>query len=169
MNLSVERINRKSPYWVIQLDDLTFRFNTKNGISYRVGFYQDKYFLGEKAYHFFITNENEIFAPKDNNVFSVITIVLEEFFRSDKSVMLYICDPQDHREQTRANLYQRWFSIYPRRRKMTLKTVELTFDDYIVYAGMILRNDNPEYNERIDDFNEFVKRANKIYSVDDKP
>ena len=29
MRLSVDRINRESPYWVIQLDDMTFRFVTK--------------------------------------------------------------------------------------------------------------------------------------------
>ena len=27
MNFYVERINKKSPYWVIQLGELTFRFN----------------------------------------------------------------------------------------------------------------------------------------------
>jgi hypothetical protein len=43
MRLSADRINRKSPYWVIQLDEMTFRFVTKNGIIYRVGFYQDQY------------------------------------------------------------------------------------------------------------------------------
>lgn len=73
MRLSVDNINRKSPYWVIQLDDITFRFVTKNGIVYRVGFYKDPYFLGDKAYHFFIANENESFAPKDTDVYRVIT------------------------------------------------------------------------------------------------
>lgn len=29
MRLSVNNINQVSPYWVIQLDDLTFRFITK--------------------------------------------------------------------------------------------------------------------------------------------
>ena len=43
MRLSADRINRKSPYWVIQLDEMTFRFVTRNGIIYRVGFYQDQY------------------------------------------------------------------------------------------------------------------------------
>ena len=28
MRLSADRINKKSPYWVIQLDELTFRFVT---------------------------------------------------------------------------------------------------------------------------------------------
>ncbi|MCR4809746.1 MAG: hypothetical protein K5896_07790 [Prevotella sp.] len=34
-------------------------------------------------------------------MFKVITCVLEEFFRQDASVMLYICDSYDHREAIR--------------------------------------------------------------------
>lgn len=37
MRLSVDNINNVSPYWVIQLDDMTFRFVTKNAIKlYRI-------------------------------------------------------------------------------------------------------------------------------------
>lgn len=168
MRLSVDQINQKSPYWVIQLDDMTFRFVTKNGIVYRVGFYQDPYFLGNKAYHFFIANENNAFVPKDANVIRVITCVLEEFFRQDASVMLYICDPYDHREAVRDNLYKRWFNNYSRREELTLQAATLDFNGYVVYTGMILRKDHPEYDSMLETYNEFVKRANKIYHVQPK-
>ena len=69
MRLSVDNINNGSPYWVIQLDDMTFRFVTKNDIVYRVGFYKDPYFLGNKAYHFFIANENDSFATQGHQQF----------------------------------------------------------------------------------------------------
>ena len=106
MRLSVDNINSKSPYWVIQLDDITFRFVTKNGVVYRIGFYKDPYFLGDKAYHFFISNENESFAPKDIDVYRVITCVLEESFRQDASAMLYICDPKECFAKLRINTMQ---------------------------------------------------------------
>ena len=48
MRLSVDHINEQSPYWVIQLDDMQFRFVTKNGIKYRVGFYADEYLTTRK-------------------------------------------------------------------------------------------------------------------------
>ena len=168
MRLSVDNINRKTPYWVIQLDDITFRFVTKNGIVYRVGFYKDPYFLGDKAYHFFIANENESFAPKDTDVYRVITCVLEEFFRQDASVMLYICDPYDHREATRDNLYKRWFNSYSRRDELTLQAEAINFDGFIVYTGMILRKDHPDYNSLLERYKEFVKRANHIYNIQPK-
>ena len=52
MKLSIDAINEKSPLWVLQLDDMLFRFVTRNGIRYRAGFYPDKYFLESGAYHF---------------------------------------------------------------------------------------------------------------------
>ena len=168
MRLSVDRINKKSPYWVIQLDELTFRFVTKNGILYRVGFYQDQYFLGSRAYHFFIANDSEASAPKDNDVFRVITCVLEEFFRQDASVMLYICDPYDHREAIRDSLYKRWFNSYPHKRRLTLEAAEINFDNYIIYTGMILRNDHPEYDELLNTYRAFVQRASSLYQVQPK-
>ena len=168
MRLSADRINRKSPYWVIQLDELTFRFVTKNGILYRVGFYQDRYFLGSRAYHFFIANDSEASAPKDGDVFRVITCVLEEFFRQDASVMLYICDPYDHREAIRDSLYKRWFNGYPYKRRLTLEVAEISFDNYIVYTGMILRNDHPEYDELLNAYREFVQRASSLYQIQPK-
>lgn len=168
MRLSVDNINRSAPYWVIQLDDMTFRFVTKNGVVYRVGFYKDPYFLGDKAYHFFIANENNILAPKDVDVYKVITCVLEEFFSRDASVMLYICDPHDHREAIRDNLYKRWFNNYAKHDELTLQAEELNFEGYIVYTGMILRKDHPEYEELLNKYKAFVLRANSIYRVTPK-
>lgn len=168
MRLSVDTINAKSPYWVVQLSDMQFRFITKNGIRYRVGFYADEYILGDKAFHFFIDNEEKSFAPKDSNVFKVIMLVIEEFFRQDSSVMLYICDPHDHRENVRSSLYKRWFDNYDKKDTMTLQAEELNFNGYMVYTGMILRNDHPEYECILNDYKDFVKRAMETYKVQPK-
>ena len=147
---------------------MTFRFITKNGIVYRVGFYKDPYFLGDKAFHFFIANEKDKPAPKDVNVYKVITCVLEEFFSQEASVMLYICDPYDHREAIRDSLYKRWFESYPRRNELTLQAETLNFEGYVVYTGMILRKDNPDYESLLNSYEEFVKRANSIYHIQPK-
>ena len=168
MRLSVDKINERSPYWVIQINDMQFRFVTKNGITYRVGFYPDEYFMKDKAFHFFIDNEEEVKAPKDNNVFRVIALVLEEFFSYDSSVMLYICDPRDKRESVRAALYKRWFEYYPMKDRLTLRDAELNFKGYIVYSGMILRNDNPDYDTIVSDFDAFVERVPSIYQIPQK-
>ena len=133
-----------------------------------MGFYKDPYFLGERAFHFFIANENKAITHKDIDVYKVITCVIEEFFNQDSSVMLYICDPHDHREAIRDSLYKRWFNNYPHHDELTLKAEELNFEGYIVYTGMILRNDNPDYKELLDTYKAFVERANTIYNIQPK-
>ena len=83
-------------------------------------------------------------------------------------VMLYICDPYDHREATRDNLYKRWFNNYSRRDELTLQAEAINFDGYIVYTGMILRKDHPDYVNLLETYKEFVKRANHVYHIQPK-
>ena len=168
MRLSVDQINQNSPYWVVQLDDMLFRFITENGVTYHVGFYEDKYLAHEGIYHFFIANVNDDFAPKDVKVFRVISLVLEEFFRQKEPVMLYICDPQDHRENIRSRLYERWFNSYPKHDELTLHKADIDFNGFVVYTGMILRKDHPLYDEVIASFDDFVKDAPKLIHIEPK-
>ena len=169
MRLSAENINKKSPYWVIQLDDMLFRFRTKNGITYRVGFQEDKFLKVGNTYNFFITNMDNQNAPRDLDVFKVVSLVLEEFFSQDASVMLYICDPSDHREKARSMLYKRWYENYPRHSELTMRDVEINFSGFIVYSGMIIRNDHPQREQMLAAFDEFVSRAPSVMDVHPKP
>ena len=82
--------------------------------------------------------------------------------------MLYICDPHDKREAIRDKLYKRWFDSYEHRDELTLQTEELVFDGYSVYTGMIIRNDNPDYEYLLATYKDFVKRANQIYKITPK-
>ena len=78
------------------------------------------------------------------------------------------CDPHDHREAIRDNLYKRWFNSYARHDELTLQAEELNFEGYIVYTGMILRNDHPQYEELLNKYKAFVLRANSIYRIPPK-
>ena len=169
MKLSVDNINDKSPYWVIQLDEMQFRFRTVNGVTYHVGFYPDSYFMPGLAYHFYISNIHDLYAPKDHDVFRVITVIIEEFFRQNSSVMLYICDPTDKREYVRANMYKRWFDNYERKNELILRAADLNFQGIIVYTGLIIRKDNPDSAEILNYFDAFVQKAPSMYAPTSKP
>ena len=65
-------------------------------------------------------------------------------------------------------LYKRWFESYPRRNELTLQAETLNFEGYVVYTGMILRKDNPDYESLLNSYEEFVKRANSIYHIQPK-
>ena len=88
MKLSAYILNQRSPYKLIQLGELTFRFVTDQQIRYTVGFYKDTIFMDDGAYHFFIDNsenENGFYDPK---ILEVVTIILEEFFRQHVTVSI---------------------------------------------------------------------------------
>lgn len=156
MKLSVDAINEKSPYWVIQLDDMLFRFVTRNGICFRVGFYPDSFFLNEGAYHFFIERVHNDHTPADPYVFEVISLIIEEFFKDNTNVMLYICDPSDNRQESRYRLYRHWYETYKHRDRFILSDAAIYFEENTVYAGMLLRKDHPAYTPILEAFEAFV-------------
>lgn len=168
MKLSVDAINEKSPFWVIQLDDMLFRFITKNGIKYRVGFYPDTFFMTEDAYHFFLERVDEGPAIYDSDVLKVVTIIIEEFFRVGTNVMLYICDPSDSRQEQRSRLYKIWFESYSNRDAFTLADMTIDFEGQIVYGGLLIRKNHPAYIEILEAFNDFVHLVPYDTSIVDK-
>ena len=79
MTLSADTLNQRSPYALMQLGELTFRFVTDQQIHYTVGFYKDTIFMDDGAYHFFIDNsENEhgSYDPKIHPLHDHDTLVL---------------------------------------------------------------------------------------------
>ena len=156
MRLSVENINKVAPYWVIQLNELAFRFATDNGVVYRVGFYKDTVFLIDGSYHFFIDNENNKPSPNDPKLLATVTAVIEEFFRQEPLVMLYICDPTDNRQSARNRLYKRWFDNYIHHSEYRLYSESVVFENVDYYAGLLMRKDNPRCDAVIAAFHNII-------------
>ena len=157
MRLSAEKINETSPYWVIQLDEMTFRVRTDYGVVYRIGFYDDTLFAITGAYHFYIGNANQKHAPNDPKVLQTVTAIIEEFFRQNPLVMLYICDPRDNRQAARNRLYKQWFDNYINNSDFRLYSESVEYKSVDYYAGFIMRKDNPFYDDVVATFRENVK------------
>ena len=113
MTLSADILNQRSPYKLSQLGEFTFRFVTDQDILYTVGFYKDTIFMDDGAYHFFIDNSEHEHGSYDPKILDVVTVILEEFFSQEPTVMLYICDSTDHRQAARDRLYHLWFYDLP--------------------------------------------------------
>ena len=156
MKLSADKINETSPYWVISLDAVTFRFITDNGVMYRVGFYEDDIFAIEGAYHFYIGNANKKHAPNDPKVLQTVTAIIEEFFRQNPLVMLYICDPRDKRQAARNRLYLHWFENYINHSEFRLYSESVEYKSVDYYAGLIMRKDHPLYEDVVARFHNVV-------------
>jgi len=157
MKLSADKINETSPYWVIPLDEKSFRFRTDNGVVYVVGFYADNIFSINDAYHFYISNANHQHGPNDPKVLATVIAVIEEFFRQEPMVMLYICDPRDHRQSARNRLYLRWFNDYINSSDFRLYSESVMYKSVDYYAGLIMRKDNPYYDDVVATFHRIAE------------
>jgi len=157
MKLSADKINETSPYWVIPLDEKSFRFRTDNGVVYVVGFYADNIFSINDAYHFYISNANHQHGPNDPKVLATVIAVIEEFFRQEPMVMLYICDPRDHRQAARNRLYLRWFNDYINSSDFRLYSESVMYKSVDYYAGLIMRKDNPYYDDVVATFHRIAE------------
>lgn len=168
MKLSAVQLNQRSPYVLTQINDLTFRFVTDHQIHYAVGFYKDTFFMEEGAYHFFIDNIKHEHASYDPKILDVVTVILEEFFSQEPTVMLYICDPTDERQAARDRLYHLWFYDYARSHEMTLFSDSVTFRQVKYYAGILMRHDHPLHDIILSYYQDFLKHVPQIYTTRDK-
>jgi len=169
MTLSLERINARSPYQLQPLtDELSFCFVTEQNLHYTIGFYPDKYFMPNEAYHFFIDNEQDEHGTLDPKIMDVVISVIEEFFYQDPMVMLYICDPTDNRQAARNLLYRMWYLEYAYNHEMTLFSDAVVFGETKYFAGILLRHDHPRHNEILADYQQFLSIVPKLYNIPPK-
>lgn len=168
MTFSVDKLNLRSPYRLSQMNNLTFRFVTDQQIHYTVGFYKDTFFMDDGAYHFFIDNNQHEHGSYDPKILDVVTVILEEFFSQEPTVMLYICDPSDHRQAARDRLYHLWFYDYARSHEMTLFSDSVTFKKTKYYAGILLRHDHPLHDIILSYYQDFLKHVPQLYTTREK-
>ena len=154
--LSAEEINQTSPYQVTQVDELSVRFCTQNGVHYWVGFLRDIFILTENGYYLFLTNESEV-KGEDPLVYQTVVAIIANFFAHAVSdAMLYICSPSDSKQAARARLFQMWFNKTEKTENFTLNTYSNIDEGVEYFYGLILRKDNPDHDKMIDIFIEFL-------------
>lgn len=166
LRLSIEAINRRSPYQVTVSSDGSFCFTTDESQTYEVGFVEDYMFSMGNVYQIFLMPKEGQNLTKDNKMQQVVTVIIEEFFQSNDVLLDYICETRDGRQAARNRLFSRWFSQYPDHDKFTLRTIEIEYDGQLYYASAILRNDNPHYREYIDAIERFRKEMTEKLKSD---
>ena len=88
-SLDVTRINIYAPYKVWSNGEI-YRFETDNGIKYLVDFELDSnpYYT---AFWFNLTNPEHTKSPGDIKIAQTVICIIEEFFRLNPDVLLYMC------------------------------------------------------------------------------
>lgn len=124
--------------------------------------------MDDGAYYFFIDNRGHEHRSYDPKILDVITIIIEEFFRQEPAVMLYICDPADKRQAARDRLYHLWFYDYARNHEMTLYSDSVSFNGEKYYAGILLRHDHPLHDIILEYYQNFLRNVPSLYTAREK-
>ena len=163
LKLSIENINRHSPYHIQLSGNGLFNFVTDEAQTYEVGFVEDHMITIENAYQLFLIPKSGPNEYKDNKIQQTITAILEEFFCSNDVLLDYICDTKDGRQAVRSRLFTHWFQMYPYRHRFTLRTISVELEDVSYYASVIIRNSNPNYAECIEAIDAFEKEMKEKF------
>lgn len=151
--------NSVSPYAVsLSTIEGFYEFVTDFGVRYSIGFLFDESIITSGAYQFIISNVNHQVSPKDDKVRNTIMLMIDEFFRQNEDVLLYICETGDGKQAMRNRLFQYWFSQYEKKNDFTFLSSSVTDSDGVVnYATIIISNKSPRLTDVVSEFTETIR------------
>lgn len=156
--LDVDVVNIYSPYPVwIRGDE--FVFTTDNGIEYSVSFDEEENFE-YKAYWFNLTNMSHQKSPGDIKIAQTVICIIEEFFRQNPDILLYLCSIDGGQQAQRSRLFLRWFNGYEQQKKYMIKSAEVKGEGITEYISLILMTSHPNIIEISSAFDNIVKMFN---------
>lgn len=160
--LDIDRINTKSPYKVTfdTTADL-YKFVSTYGVSFSVAFERNDLLESGESYQFALTNYEGKKSPRDLKVRETILAIIEDFFRNNEAALLYICETGDGMQKMRHRLFHFWFSVYAENDEfLFLPQVVYDEEDNENYAALIIRRDNPAFNNLVTEFTNTITLLN---------
>ena len=162
-SLNIDNINYHSPY-IVGFDGKAFLFTTNSGIAYRVDFELDSnpYFT---AYWFNLANPQHQKSPGDVKIAQTVICIIEEFFRVNPEVLLYMCSTDNGQQAQRARLFLRWFNGYEQQKRYAIKSYDVRSTDAEgkptkEYVALIIQRTNPQLDEIIARFDSEIAMFN---------
>ena len=144
-SLNVSNINLRSPYTVWE-ENGEYVFISENNILYAVGFeYDDSIRYG--AFWLNIINRSQKKSPNDKKLQYTIICIIEEFFRVNPNILLYVCDSANSQQAMRSRLFLRWFNSYSRNESFIIKIAVINDDGEDNYVAMIVQRSNSQIDE----------------------
>lgn len=159
--LDIESINNRAPYDVAYAEDGEIVFLTDYGINYSVTFDDDSnpYYT---AYWFNLTNLNNIPSPSDKKIAQTVICIIEEFFRKNPDILLYMCSTDGEQQAQRARLFLRWFNGAEQQKHYYIRTAEVKGDGSLDYVALIIQRNNPHLDEIIQLFDSDITMFNDM-------
>ena len=160
--LDLNRINSHSPYFV-ELENSTglYKFVSEFGVRFGVGFEEDDLLQSGESYQFALTNYDGGKSPRDAKVRETVMCIVDEFFHKNQAALLYICETGDGMQKMRSRLFRFWFSIYAEKEDfLFLPQIVYDEEDNENYAALIIRRDNPKFNDLVSEFTNTITLLN---------
>lgn len=163
--LDLDKIKISSPY-LVTWDRATnlYKFVSDYDVSFSVGFEKNDLLESGESYQFALTNYEGKKSPRDPKVRDTILAIVEEFFKKNEAALLYICETGDGMQKMRNRLFQFWFGIYGENEEyLFLPQIVYDEEDNENYAALIIRRDNPKFNDLVTEF------TNTVILLNSKP
>lgn len=157
--LSLSSINKTAPYQVWTENGYTFLFRTGDGVTYEIGFVEDCMISDDgDVSQLIISVVNGDASHRDSKIQDTVTAILEEYFKTDYSTLVYICDTNDGRQSFRQRLFSIWFHSYSEKDRFFHEYKELIIDGIGYYMAILSRKDNPLLPDRLAAFESVFKQ-----------
>lgn len=153
--LNLNRINFTSPYKVWEYEN-EYHFITDFNVAYTIEFEQEES-TDFVAYWFGLINRNGKKSPNDPKLQQTVVCVIEEFFKTNPDILLYMCDTGNHQEAMRARLFLRWFNQYMGRNDFVIRTAEIENEDQRTdYVALIIPKTHPDLDVILEYFDKEI-------------
>lgn len=160
--LDIDRISSLAPYDVCYDEGGAILFCTDYGVEYAVTFDDDAnpYFT---AYWFNLINVNNRTSPGDPKIPQTVICIIEEFFRQNPDILLYMCSTEGGKQGQRARLFLRWFNGAEQQKRYVARSFEVRGEgNRNEYVAIIVQRSNPKLDEIIATFDEEVAMFNDM-------
>lgn len=154
IDFQLKRLLEAAPYELTLVGD-GFVFVTSQGTHYRVSFGKEDMILGGcLVYQLILQRAENNVGGYDPNIEKTVLAIIDEFFRANSHVLLYICDTSDGKEDGRNRLFLRWFDRHVEPGRFTIRTAHAIVEEETIYAAIIVDNKNPQKDQIIADFDQ---------------
>ena len=142
--LEIAFINVFSPYKVWNKGEILF-FETDNGCRYSIDFEVVEHPVFN-AYWFSLTNLDQIASHHDIKIMQTVFCVIDEFFRSNPDILLYMCSTAGEQQAQRARLFSYWFNKAGQQERYYFKTAEIKGEEPGTkeYVAIIVPRNHPQ-------------------------
>jgi len=160
--LEIAFINVFSPYKVWNKGEVLF-FENDKGCRYSIDFEAVEHPVLH-AYWFSLTNLGQIASHHDVKIMQTVFCVIDEFFRSNPDILLYMCSTAGEQQAQRARLFSFWFNKAGQQERYFFKTAEVNGEEPGAkeYVAIIIPRNHPQAEEALSYFDEETAMFNAM-------